>query len=69
MPGNLARFLSLAELNPEELEKIRYWKAQTVGEILFHHWDANLIKTIPLRDVSGAVLLHLSGSFMPFLLK
>ena len=44
------RFLSLSELNqnwngldqelsPEELEQIRYWKPQTVGEIIFHTWD------------------------------
>lgn len=26
-------------LSPEEQEQIRYWKAQTVGEILFHTWD------------------------------
>ena len=46
----LVRFLSLAELNqdwrglcrglsPEELEQIRYWKPQTVGEIIFNTWD------------------------------
>ena len=45
-----ARFLSLAELNqdwsglcgelsPEELEQIRYWNPQTVGEIVFNTWD------------------------------
>ena len=45
-----ARFLSLAELNqdwsglcgelsPEELEQIRYWNPQTVGEIVFNAWD------------------------------
>ena len=44
------RFLSLAELNqdrsglcgelsPEELEQIRYWNPQTVGEIIFNTWD------------------------------
>lgn len=41
------RFLSLSELNhglcqelgPEELEQIRYWNPQTVGEILFNTWD------------------------------
>ena len=27
------------ELSPEELEQVRYWKAQTVGEIIFNHWD------------------------------
>ena len=43
-------FLSLAELNqdwhnlcgalsPEELEQIRYWRPQTVGEIIFNTWD------------------------------
>ena len=43
-------FLSLAELNqdwsglcgelnPEELDQIRYWRAQTVGEIIFNTWD------------------------------
>lgn len=45
-----ARFLSLAELNqdwsglcgelsPEELEQIRHWNPQTVGEIVFNTWD------------------------------
>ena len=44
------RFLNLAELNqnwrglcgelsPEELEQIRYWNPQTVGEIIFNTWD------------------------------
>ena len=27
------------ELSPEELEQIHYWKAQTVGEIIFNRWD------------------------------
>ncbi len=27
------------ELNPEELEQIRYWNPQTVGEIIFNTWD------------------------------
>lgn len=27
------------ELSPEELEQIRYWNPQTVGEILFNTWD------------------------------
>ena len=26
------------ELSPEELEQIRYWKPQTVGEIIFNTW-------------------------------
>ncbi|WP_417050123.1 hypothetical protein [Dysosmobacter welbionis] len=44
------RFLNLAELNqnwrglcgelsPEELEQIRYWNPQIVGEIIFNTWD------------------------------
>lgn len=50
LPENSVRFLSLAELNrdwhglcgelsPEELEQIRYWNPQTVGEIIFNTWD------------------------------
>ena len=27
------------ELNPEELEPIRYWNPQTVGEVIFNTWD------------------------------
>ena len=27
------------ELNAEELEQIRYWNPQTVGEIIFNTWD------------------------------
>lgn len=27
------------ELSPEELEQIRYWNPQTVGEIIFSTWD------------------------------
>ena len=27
------------ELSPEELEQIRYWNPQTVGEIIFNMWD------------------------------
>lgn len=27
------------ELSPEELEQIRYWNPQTVGEIVFNIWD------------------------------
>ncbi|QUO37852.1 hypothetical protein KFE19_16120 [Dysosmobacter sp. Marseille-Q4140] len=27
------------ELSPEELEQIRYWAPQTVGEIIFNTWD------------------------------
>lgn len=27
------------ELGPEELEQIRYWSPQTVGEIIFNTWD------------------------------
>ena len=27
------------ELSPEELEQIRYWNSQTVGEIIFNTWD------------------------------
>ena len=50
LPTGSVHFLSLAELNqdwhnlcrelsPEELEQIRYWNPQTVGEILFNTWD------------------------------
>lgn len=50
LPTGSVHFLSLAELNqdwhglcgelnPEELEQIHYWKAQTVGEIIFNSWD------------------------------
>lgn len=49
-PTGAVCFLSLAELNQdwhnlcgelslEELEQIRYWRAQTVGEIIFNTWD------------------------------
>ena len=27
------------ELSPEELDQIRYWNPQTVGEIIFNTWD------------------------------
>lgn len=27
------------ELSPEELEQIRYWNPQTLGEIIFNTWD------------------------------
>ena len=50
LPTGAVHFLSLAELNqdwhnscaelsPEELEQIRYWNPQTVGEIIFNTWD------------------------------
>ena len=50
LPESPVRFLNLAELNqswrglcgelsPEELEQIRYWDPQTVGEIIFNTWD------------------------------
>ena len=50
LPEGTVRFLSPAELNqdwrglcselsPEELEQIRCWKPQTVGEIIFNTWD------------------------------
>ena len=50
LPEGPERFLSLAELNrdwhglcgelnAEELEQIRYWKPQTVAEIIFNTWD------------------------------
>ena len=50
LPEIPVRFLNLAELNqnwrglcgelsPEELEQIRYWNPQTVGEIIFNTWD------------------------------
>ncbi len=50
LPTGAVHFLSLAELNqdwhnlcgelsPEELEQIRYWKPQTVGEIILNTWD------------------------------
>ena len=49
-PESPVRFLNLAELNqswcglcgelaPEDLEQIRYWNPQTVGEIVFNTWD------------------------------
>lgn len=50
LPESPVRFLSPDELNqnwrglcgelsPEELEQIRYWNPQTVGEIIFNTWD------------------------------
>lgn len=50
LPEGPVRFLRPDELNqdwrglygelaPEELEQVRYWNAQTVGEIIFHTWD------------------------------
>ena len=50
LPEGPVRFLSPSELNqdwrglcgelsPEELEQIRYWSPQTVGEIIFNTWD------------------------------
>ena len=50
LPEGPMRFLSPSELNqdwrglcgelsPEELEQIRYWNPQTVGEIIFNTWD------------------------------
>lgn len=50
LPEGCIRFLSLDQLNrdwyglceelgPEEWEQIRYWNPQTVGEIIFNHWD------------------------------
>lgn len=50
LPIGSVHFLSLAELNrdrsglcgelsPEELDQIRYWNPQTVGEIIFNTWD------------------------------
>ena len=50
LPEGPMRFLSPSELNqdwsglcgelsPEELEQIRYWNPQTVGEIVFNTWD------------------------------
>lgn len=50
LPDGTMRFLSLDELNQdwrglcgelssEELEQIRYWNSQTVGEIIFNTWD------------------------------
>lgn len=50
LPEGPVRFLRPDELNqdwrglcgelaPEELEQIRYWNPQTVGEIIFHTWD------------------------------
>ena len=50
LPEIPVRFLNLSELNqswcglcgelsPEELEQIRYWDPQTVGEITFNTWD------------------------------
>lgn len=50
LPTGSVHFLSLAELNQdwhnlcrelslEELEQIRYWRAQTIGEIIFNSWD------------------------------
>lgn len=50
LPEDSVRFLSpseltrdwhglCGELSPEELERIRYWNPQTVGEIIFNTWD------------------------------
>lgn len=50
LPEGLARFLRpdelhqdwhalCGDLDPEELEQIRYWNPQTVGEIIFNTWD------------------------------
>ena len=50
LPEGSVRFLSpseltrdwhdlCGELSPEELEQIRYWDPQTVGEIIFNTWD------------------------------
>ena len=50
LPEDSVRFLSpseltqdwhglCGELSPEELEQIRYWSPQTVGEIIFNTWD------------------------------
>lgn len=50
LPEGTVRFLSPAELNRdwhglcrdlslEELEQIRYWNPQTVGEIIFNTWE------------------------------
>lgn len=50
LPEGTWRFLTLAELNqdlrglcgalnPEELEQIRCWRSQTVGEVIFNTWD------------------------------
>lgn len=50
LPESQVHFLNLDELNQdwhglcgalnaEELEQIRYWKPQTVGEIIFNVWD------------------------------
>ena len=50
LPEGSVRFLSPSELTrdwhdlcgelaPEDLEQIRYWNPQTVGEIVFNTWD------------------------------
>lgn len=50
LPEGTVRFLSTdelnqdwrglcSELNPEELEQIRYWNPQMVGEVIFNTWD------------------------------
>lgn len=50
LPEGCVHFLSLTQLNRdwrglcgelgvEEWEQIQYWKPQTVGEIIFNHWD------------------------------
>ena len=50
LPEGSVRFLSpseltrdwhdlCGELSPEDLEQIRYWDPQTVGEIIFNTWD------------------------------
>ncbi|HLU21405.1 MAG TPA: hypothetical protein VKZ77_02860 [Bacillaceae bacterium] len=32
-------FLKKTELNDAELKQIAYWKPETVGQIIFNHWD------------------------------
>ena len=38
----MARFLATEQKaihDKQELKNIKYWKPQTIGEVLFNHWD------------------------------
>jgi hypothetical protein len=30
---------SLAELRKSELDQVRYWKPERIGDVIFNHWD------------------------------